>query len=197
MRLLIACIVTLLAACGGSSKKDTAPPPLDTGTSTATTTPDTGGELRIYEGDRLVMSVAPDGALRIVEAGDEPIGTLGPDNSITVNGATAKLHEDGTITIDGQELPFTIAADASVHGPGAPPVKLEPDGTISGQGPGARPLRVEGATSPELRRRAMFLLLLATMPETEPGDEMPAEEESPRDVEMPAPPDGDGAVDDM
>lgn len=160
MRITTIGIVALLASCGGSPKEPSTPPLAE---STTVTDEAPSGEVRLYEGDQLIMALGSDGSLRILTRGDEVVGTLGADNRITVDGHTAALHDDGAVTLDGDPVPFTIGPDASLHGPGMPPARVEPDGTISGQPASARPIRVEGATTPELRRKAMFMLLLLAL----------------------------------
>jgi hypothetical protein len=230
MRTLASFLSILLLACGGgggSSDQTTAPDPqvtTDPGPTTGAAGATTGaagaspeavagtGEIRIYEGDELIIVIEPAGVVRVVQADNQVAGTIEADNSFTAAGRTAILRDDGVFVLDGEETPFTIGPDATLNRPGLPPATIEADGSVVGQELASRPLRVEGADTPELRRKAMFLLLFDHILDQEGADGEAAPAESAGDEGKtggpgkkkmkearppPTPPAGDGAVDDM
>lgn len=150
-----------LFACGGS------PPPAPVGPgdgSPQDTEPAEGGpfkELKLFEGDKHVLTMRVDGVVILVEK-NAHVGTLKPDGTmeITGGGGTAKLNADGTITLNGETLPMSIRDDATIVIGGKVDAGLNDDGTISNLREGAKPMRWEGADTPELKRYAMFLLIL-------------------------------------
>jgi hypothetical protein len=114
-------------------------------------------------GEGLVLS--PDGTLNAVGEARQ-IGHLrsdgsfvGPDGSVK-----ARLSPDGTIYgRDGSALPVTIDAAGAIHPQGSPEMHFGADGHLEGGNSSAPATRIQGIT-PETRRTAAFLLILAAFP---------------------------------
>ncbi len=165
----------LAAACGGSQPSEKQPPQTVVEPQTS---PQTGlgfEELRFYEGDTHMLTLRKDGVLINVPQ-NQHTATLKPDMTLeATNGKHGSLAADGTITFDGATLDRKVGDDGTLS-LGDSKVKLEDDGMLSGQGPGGKTLRVEGATTPQSKRIALYLLALLTAPVKKTPPPPPKEE---------------------
>jgi hypothetical protein len=193
-KLLSMVAVIGLAACGGGNK------PAATATTPApetATAPASGielAELKFYEGDDLGMQLHADGHLQVKVSHSEQgkpaeekwmdVGVIGADGS--VSDAEGKKH--GTIGADGsfkspegQTAPFHVEGETLVVGDKK--ITIDDKGILQGGNDMGKPMRIEGATTPGLKRTALVLLaILMASPEPEtPSTEVP-----------PAPPSGTG-----
>jgi hypothetical protein len=158
----------LLAAC--SAKK------------TETTTPTGGGSnVAAVEGATLEL-----GELRLVGVGENKALLIHANGDIEYEGAVgAKVTKNGTIVNDKGEVGFTLLADGSIKDSagkvidvtlspdgvvksGDKTISIEADGSLKGANPEAPQMKIEGATTPGLRRTAMFVLVALTTPDEPP-----------------------------
>lgn len=175
----------LLAACGGGTTPDPVGPGSGGGGATDPEPDDTGGpfkEIKLFEGDKHVLTMRKDGVVILVDQ-NAHVGTLKPDGTLEITGGegkNARLEADGSISLNGEKLPLSIDENASIVANGQIAHELAADGTVSGQSDHARPLRWEGVDTPELRRYAMFLLVLVSSAQAgagaAAGDAMPKDE---------------------
>jgi hypothetical protein len=157
-----------VAACAGSDKKEeTTTPEQQPAQDTSAAFP----EVKFFEGDKHVLTLRSDGVVILVDK-NAHVATLKPDMSLEVIGGkearNANLAADGTITIGDQTLEAKIGPDATIQLPGGKIVTLKDDGTLEGQNEGTPHLRIEGATTPEAKRAALYLLVLTTTSATPP-----------------------------
>jgi hypothetical protein len=177
-------VAITLAACGGGNKA----PAAETTPATPTTAqaqpaaPASAsgaievGELKFYSGDQVGMQLHANGHLEVAmtknEAGKpaqtswQDVAAIGTDG--TISSPDGKKHgqikPDGSfITEDGQTGPFHLEGETLV----VADKKLTIDDKGMLQGAGESSLRIEGATTPGLRRTALVLvaLVLAAGPE--------------------------------
>jgi len=132
------------------------------------------------------------GEMKIIDINKGLAIAIHADGTIEFDGQVgAKLTPQGQIVNDKGEVGFTLFADGSIKGPdgkienlslsndgviksGDRTVSLKADGTLDGANPEAPQMRIEGATSPALRRSAMFVLIVLTTPEETPQPPPPA-----------------------
>jgi hypothetical protein len=178
MRKLLSMVAVIgLAACGGGQT------PAETTATPApeTTTAPAGGielaELKFYEGDDLGMQLHANGHLEIKMThsteGKLPeekwmeVGVLAADG--TVSDAAGKKHgmlyPDGSFkSPDGQTAPFHLEGETLVVGDKK--LTIDEQGILQGGNDMGKPMRIEGATTPGLRRTALVLLaMLMASPE--------------------------------
>ena len=162
-------IALLFAAACGSKKPETTTPPTGSGSAVAAT----GVTLEL-------------GELKLVEVSNNKALSIHADGQIEYEGQTGvKVTRDGTIVNDKGEIGFTLLADGAIKGPdgkvidvtltpdgviksNGKEISISADGTLSGANPEAPQMRIEGATTPGLRRTAMFVLIALTTPEEAP-----------------------------
>ncbi len=129
--------------------------------------------MKFLSQDKEVLSVRGDGVVILVEKNGH-VGTLKPDGSLELaNGKIAAIGKDGKIVFDGAELPFSatggrINEDGTALMPNDATITIEADGRISGV-EALADMRVQGATKPESRRIALFLLILLNSPTDPPA----------------------------
>jgi hypothetical protein len=167
MTKLSLCMAVALAACGGHK------PTTATDTTAKTTDKTTAvvelAELQFFSGDELGMKLHLNGHLEVKnmhsEAGKtteawQDVGSIGADGTLTHDGKTHGMFKaDGTFaTADGKTLPFKLDADTLVAGDKK--ITLDDKGVLQGGNPMPKPMRVEGATTPGLRRTALLVLAL-------------------------------------
>lgn len=150
-------------ACGGGSS------------TTAPTTPVAKTE---------TMVAAPTlalGEMKIIDINKNKFIAIHADGSIELEGKTlAKVTTDGrVITTADDKTVMTLGADGSIKGPDgtdlgakvgadgslsmkAETVTIDETGMVKGGNTSAPPLKVEGATNAELKRTAMFVLVVMT-----------------------------------
>ena len=161
----------LLAAACGSKKPDT------------TTTPGSGSVVAAT-GVKLEL-----GELKLVDVKNGKALSIHADGQIEYEGQTGvRITKEGTIVNDKNEVGFTLLADGSIKGPdgkvidvtlspdgviksGDKSITINADGTLSGANPEAPQMKIEGATTPGLKRTALFVLIALTTPEEGPPPE--------------------------
>lgn len=157
-----------LAACGGKSSAPATPEPPVTEKAANLSNLELGemklvdiekneailvhADGKIEMGGQVLASVTADGKLRL-QANGEDVMWLEADGSLKVAG--------------GQPLPITFGADGTVTADGET-ISIDDEGKIVG-GKEAAPLKVEGATTPGLKRTALFVLVGLLMGQPEPG----------------------------
>lgn len=162
--------VLLLAAACGSKKPEPTPPAGGSGSGVVA---QAGVTLEL-------------GELKLVEVSNNKALSIHADGQIEYEGQTGvKVTRDGTIVNDKGEIGFTLLADGAIKGPdgkvidvtltpdgviksNGKEISIGADGTLSGANPEAPQMRIEGATTPGLRRTAMFVLIALTTPEEAP-----------------------------
>ena len=168
MKRLAFAVMLLAAAC--SSKKS------------ETTTPAGGGSnVTAAAGATLEL-----GELKLVDVGKNKALLIHASGEIEYEGAVgAKVTKEGTIVNDKGEVGFTLLADGSIKGPdgkvidvtlspdgvvkvGDKTISIDVDGSLKGANPEAPQMKIEGATTPGLKRTAMFVLVALTTPEEAP-----------------------------
>jgi hypothetical protein len=171
-KLSSAIVAILLAACGGGNKAPVAETTPATPT-TQTAVPAAGaievGELKFYSGDQMGMQLHANGHLEVAMTGSEAgkpaetkwqdVGAIAADG--TISSADGKKHgqikSDGSfVTEDGHDTGIKFDGDALVLGD----KKLTIDDKGMLQGAGDASMRIEGATTPGLKRTALVLLAL-------------------------------------
>jgi hypothetical protein len=184
MRKLSSLVVAItLAACGGGNKQPATEPTPTTPTTAAAAPASAGtvelGELKFYAGDDLGMQLHANGHLEVKmaheEAGKPPetmwqdIGAIATDGTIT----TADGQKHGQITADGslvspdgKTAPFHIEGEALVIADKK--ITIDDKGIVQGGNDGGHPMRIEGATTPGLRRTALVLLAVVMASPDEP-----------------------------
>jgi len=131
------------------------------------------------------------GELKLVEVSNNKALSIHADGQIEYEGQSGvRVTKDGTIVNDKGEVGFTLLADGSIKGPdnkvidvtltpdgviksGDKQISINADGTLSGANPQAPQMRIEGATTPGLKRTAMFVLIALTTPEDAPVENAP------------------------
>jgi len=164
------------AACGGKTKPTTTTDVANTDLKAAAVVE--LAELKFFEGDDLGMKLHSDGHLEVKgmkSGGGQPateswqdVGSIGADGTLTHDG---KVHgtfkPDGSfVTADGKTLPFKLDGDTLTADDKK--ITLDDKGVLQGGNPMPKPMRVEGASTPGLRRTA--LLVLALMLSSGPGE---------------------------
>ncbi len=125
--------------------------------------PVAAGELRFMEDGKLRMVLKADGSLILSFENGSLAGRLSKDNVFKgKDGVVIHLDNDGYIVVDGEESSYWIGKDGALRGAKINRIGIAADGTVTGQSARARPLRVEGATTAALKRRALlaFAILL-------------------------------------
>jgi hypothetical protein len=173
-----------LVACGSSPKPRPTPP-----APTATAGIVELAELTFYEGDEAGLKVHADGRIETKftrsvsgqppETGWRNVAVLASDGTLTVKGTVAaRIKSDGTAaSATGTMLPFNLDGDALVVD--SKRVTIDEKGAVQGANPMARSLRVEGASTPGLRRTALIVLAVAMGGLQKPGE--PAVEVEPKE----------------
>ncbi|HLL23661.1 MAG TPA: hypothetical protein VK427_16095 [Kofleriaceae bacterium] len=166
----------LLGACGSKKPEPAAPP----AGSAAPAPAITGVTLELAE-------------LKIIDVAKNQAVLVHADGEIEYQGMKGvRVTKDGRIMkSDTGEVGFTLLPDGAIQGPDGKviDVTLTPDGVIKigdkavsigdngaivGGQPGAPEMKIEGATTPGLKRTAMFVLIALTTPEETPPPPAPA-----------------------
>ncbi|MDQ3364512.1 MAG: hypothetical protein M3680_03695 [Myxococcota bacterium] len=172
-------LVLAAAACGGGSKAAAPVAPVQTAAPTPATLE--LGELRLVDVSKnQSLTIQADGTI-VIPA--QPDGDAGGTLKVTADGklmskdqTVLQLMTDGTIqTSDGKALEVTLSADGVIAS-GDKKISLDDTGTLVGANPDAPQMRVEGATTPGLKRTALFVLIALTSgePAPEPAPTTPA-----------------------
>jgi hypothetical protein len=171
-RLAIAFVLLVLplgAACSSKKSEPTTPP----GGGSAAVTANTGVTLEI-------------GEMKLVDVGKNTALLVHADGTIEYEGqGGVRVTTDGTIVNDKGEVGFTLLADGAIKGPdgkvidvtlspegviksGDKSISVKDDGTLEGANPDAPQMKIEGATTPGLKRTALFVLIALTTPDDAP-----------------------------
>jgi hypothetical protein len=126
------------------------------------------------------------GDMKLVDVGKNKALVIRANGEIEYEGAVgAKVTKEGTIVNDKGEVGFTLLADGSIKGPdgkvidvtlspegvvkvGDKMISIDVDGSLKGANPEAPKMKIEGATTPGLKRTAMFVLVALTTPDETP-----------------------------
>ncbi len=171
-------LVLAAAACGGGSKAAAPAAPAQTAATPATLEL---GELKLVDVSKnQSLTIQADGTI-VIPA--QPDGDAGGTLKVTTDGKLMKadqtvlqLMTDGTIqTSDGKALEVTLSSEGVIAS-GDKKISLDDTGTLVGANPDAPQMRVEGATTPGLKRTALFVLIALTSgePAPEPAPTTPA-----------------------
>lgn len=135
------------------------------------------------------------GELKLVDVGKNKALLIHANGEIEYEGNTGvKVTTNGTIMNDKGEIGFTLLADGSIKGPdgkvidvtlspegviksGDKMISIKDDGTLEGANPEAPQMKIEGATTPGLKRTAMFVLVALTTPDEAPPPPAPTTRE--------------------
>lgn len=154
------------AACGGkSSSTPTTPEPPVTEKAANLSTLELG-ELKIVDTEKNeAVLVHADGK---IEIGGNVIATITADGKLKspAGEELMMLEADGSLKVKSGQVPPIVFGPDSVTAEGKT-VTIDAEGKIVG-GTDAAPLKVEGATTPGLKRTALFVLLGLTMGSSEP-----------------------------
>ena len=172
MKRLAFAFALLAAAC--SSKK--AEPTIPTGGSNVTAPAAGGATLEL-------------GELKLIDVGKNKALLVHANGEIEYEGNTGvKVTANGTIMNEKGEIGFTLLADGSIKGPdgkvidvtlspegviksGDKMISINDDGSLNGANPEAPQMKIEGATTPGLKRTALFVLVALTTPDEAPPPE--------------------------
>ena len=164
-RLAIA-LALLAAAC--SSKKAEPTTPTGGGATTAAAVTLELGELKLVDVNKNKAVLVH--ATGVIEIPSEPEFK---GAKVTADGKIMKtdtgevgltLMPDGTLKgPGGKVLDVTLSADGVITS-GDKTISVNDDGTLAGANPDAPQMKIEGATTPGLKRTAMFVLIVLTMP---------------------------------
>ena len=170
MKRLAIAFMLLAAAC--SSKK------------TEPTIPTGGSAAPAVAGATLEL-----GELKLLDVSKNKALLIHANVEIEYEGKTGvKVTKNGTIMNDKGEIGFTLLADGSIKGPdgkvidvtlspegviksGDKTISINDDGSLNGANPEAPQMKIEGATTPGLKRTAMFVLVALTTPDEAPPPE--------------------------
>ncbi len=172
MKKLLFLAAALLAACGGGPKPAPAEPtPAPAAAPAAPTGPWELGELKFYQGDELGMQLHANGHLEVKLVHGEPgkppeerwqdVGAVSPDGTVTaIDGKKhAEIKPDGSVvTQDGATAPFHLEGDTLVVADKK--ITIDDKGILQGGNDMGKPMRIEGATTPGLKRTALVVLAL-------------------------------------
>jgi hypothetical protein len=165
MKQLSLALALALAACGGGNKQVAA-----RSTPAATLA---GGielaELRFYEGDELGAQLHANGRLEVKERDSaisdtqswHDVGAIAVDGTISrVDGQKhAEVKSDGTVVHEGgQVAPFRLEGATLVVAHRK--LTIDDKGILQGGIDTGKPLRIEGATTPGLKRTALVLFAI-------------------------------------
>ncbi len=136
------------------------------------------------------------GELKLVEANKDQALTIQADGTITLPDGDAdgplKVTSDGKLMKADQTVVLQLLPDGTIQGPDGKPIEvtlsadgvitskdqkisLDDNGTVLGTNSGASQMRFEGATTPGLKRTALFVLV-ALLGRAEPAPPPPATE---------------------
>src|SRR3569623_2651780 len=189
MKLLSLFAVAALAACGGKAKPAPAEPTPVPADAPMPTGPWELGELKFYQGDELGMQLHANGHLegKLVhgEPGQPPVerwqevGALSPDGTVTaIDGKKhAEVKPDGSVVSpDGKAAPFHLEGEALVVGDKK--ITIDDKGILQGGNDMGKPMRIDGAQTPGLKRTALVVLAIV-MPSGERAPAEPAQPSAP------------------
>lgn len=173
--------VAALAACGGGHKPAPAEPTPTPSAAPAPTGPWELGELKFYQGDELGMQLHANGHLEVKLVHGEPgkppeerwqdVGAVSPDGTVTaIDGKKhAEIKPDGSVvTQDGTTAPFHLEGETLVVSDKK--ITIDDKGILQGGNDMGKPMRIEGATTPGLKRTALVVLaLIMSAGEREPA----------------------------
>ena len=165
-----------LAACGGGNKQaatETAPAPVAAAPAAPAAAAGSVevGELKFFEGDEMGMQLHANGHLEVKMTHSEPgkptqetwrdVAAIATDG--TISGPDGQKHAeikpDGSlVSPDGQAAPFHLDGEALVIADKK--ITIDDKGILQGGNDMGKPVRIEGATTPGLKRTALVVLAL-------------------------------------
>jgi hypothetical protein len=131
------------------------------------------------------------GEMKLIDVSKNKALLIHANGAIEYEGNTGvTVTKNGTIMNDKGEVGFTLLADGSIKGPdgkvidvtlspegviksGDKTISIAEDGSLSGANPEAPQMKIEGATTPGLKRTAMFVLVALTTPDEAPPPPAP------------------------
>lgn len=174
MKRLAIAFALLAAACSSKQAEPTTPPPPPaTAGSAAAVPPSPGVTLEL-------------GELRLVDVNENKALLVHANGEIEYEGQRGvRVTPQGQIVNDQGEVGFTLQPDGAITGPdgraldvtlspegvvtsGDKQISINDDGTLAGANPDAPQMKIEGATTPGLKRTAMFVLIALTTPDAPP-----------------------------
>ena len=168
-------LVLAATACAGGSK--TAAP-------TAPTTPAAAepamlelGELKLVEANKdQALTIQADGTIVMPDGeGEGPLKLTRDGKLMKADQTVLQLMPDGTLQgPDGKPIEGTLSADGVITFKDQK-ISLDDNGTVLGSNSGASQMRFEGATTPGLKRTALFVLI-ALLGRAEPAPPPPPTE---------------------
>jgi hypothetical protein len=165
-------LAAALAAGCKSKQPDTTPP------TTGSAAP--AGDPKLAPDPNVKLELAE---MKIIDVGKNLAIAIHADGTIEYEGQIgAKVTPNGQIVNDKGDVGFTLMSDGAIKGPdgtivdlnlsadgviksGDRTISVKDDGTLDGANPEAPQMRIEGATTPALKRTAMFVLIVLTTPE--------------------------------
>jgi hypothetical protein len=166
-------VAIALAACGGGNKPvaPVAPPPAVPVAAAAPAGSIELGELKFYAGDDLGMQIHANGHFEVrvskAEAGKpaettwQDVGSIGADGTISSSDGAkhGQVKPDGSfVGPEGQVAPFKLDGEALVVADRK--ITIDDKGILQGGNDMGKPMRIEGATTPGLKRTALIVLAL-------------------------------------
>jgi hypothetical protein len=169
-------VAGVLAACGGGSNKTAATTPATAPAPVATAPAAPAGawelgEIKFYQGDEMGLQLHANGHLEVkmthAEPGKPPeskwqdVGSLAADG--TLSGADGQKHAmlkpDGSVvTPDGQTAPFHLEGETLVVADKK--LSIDDKGMLQGAAEAGTTMRIEGASTPGLKRTALIVLAI-------------------------------------
>lgn len=166
-------VAIALAACGGGNKPvaPVAPPPAVPVAAAAPAGSIELGELKFYAGDDLGMQIHANGHFEVRVSHAEPgkpaetswqdVGSIGADGTISSSDGAkhGQIKPDGSfVGPEGQVAPFKLDGEALVVADKK--ITIDDKGILQGGNDMGKPMRIEGATTPGLKRTALIVLAL-------------------------------------
>ena len=168
-------VAIALAACGGGNKPVVSEPAPAGSAAPVAAAATAGtielGELKFYAGDDLGMQIHANGHFEVrvskAEAGKpaetswQDVGSIGADGTISSSDGAkhGQVKPDGSfVGPEGQVAPFKLDGEALVVADKK--ITIDDKGILQGGNDMSKPMRIEGATTPGLKRTALIVLAL-------------------------------------
>jgi hypothetical protein len=166
-------VAIALAACGGGNKPvaPVAAPPAVPVAAAAPAGSIELGELKFYAGDDLGMQIHANGHFEVrvskadpgkpAETSWQDVGSIAADGTISSSDGAkhGQVKPDGSfVGPEGQVAPFKLDGEALVVADKK--ITIDDKGILQGGNDMGKPMRIEGATTPGLKRTALIVLAL-------------------------------------